>query len=79
MNSPGRIAEEFLAFRESDFWKLYNTELAKYVGSRMDKLRTDSVDKIQYTQVEVNALGWVTKLPDRMLSELAEKSKGQGV
>ena len=74
-----KILSQYVWLKDSEFWILYNTELAKYVGSRMDKLRTDSVDKIQYTQGEVNALGWVTKLPDRMLSELAEKSKGQGV
>jgi len=78
MNSPARIAEEWALLSVSDFMKLYNAELAKYAGSRMDKLRTDSVDKIQYTQGEVNALGWVTNLPNRIMTELAEKSK-QGV
>ena len=54
---------------------MYNTELAKYSSSRMDKLRTDQLDKIQYTQGEVNALGWVTNLPNRIMTELAEQSK----
>ena len=75
MNNSGRIIEEYHGVSQTDFWKLYNTELAKYQSSRMDKLRTDSVDKIQYTQGEVNALGWVTNLPNRILTELAEKSK----
>jgi hypothetical protein len=75
LNSPARIAEEWGQLAVSDFWKLYNTELAKYVSSRMDKLRTDQLDKIQYTQGEVNALGWVTNLPNRILTELAEQSK----
>jgi hypothetical protein len=78
MNSPSRIAEEWSLLADSDFWKLYNTELVKYQSSRMDKLRTDSIDKIQYTQGEVNALGWVNNLPNRIMTELAEKSK-QGV
>jgi hypothetical protein len=75
LNSPARIAEEWEVLSVSTFWHMYNTELAKYQSSRMDKLRTDSVDKIQYTQGEVNALGWVTNLPNRILTELAEKSK----
>ena len=75
MNSPARIAEEWALLSVSDFMKTYNAELAKYVSSRMDKLRTDQLDKIQYTQGEVNALGWVTNLPNRILTELAEQSK----
>jgi hypothetical protein len=75
LNSPSRIAEEWSQLAVSDFWKLYNSELAKYQSSRMDKLRTDQIDKILYTQGEVNALGWVTNLPNRILTELAEQSK----
>ena len=78
MNSPSRIAEEWSQLAVSDFWKLYNTELAKYVSSRMDKLRNDPIEKILYSQGEVKALEFVKALPDRILSDLAEKSKGQG-
>ena len=78
MNSPARIAEEWSQLAVSDFWKLYNTELAKYVSSRMDKLRNDPIEKILYSQGEVKALEFVKSLPDRILSDLAEKSKGQG-
>jgi hypothetical protein len=44
----------------------------------MDKLRNDPIEKILYSQGEVKALEFVKALPDRILSDLAEKSKGQG-
>jgi len=75
MNSPGRIAEAFLAFSAGDFWKLYKDELSTYMSTRMDKLRNDPIDKILHTQGEVKSLEWVAKLPDRILSSLAEQTK----
>ena len=78
MNSPARIAEEFLQLRDSDFWKLYNTELDKALSARMDKLRNGAIDMILHTQGEVKSLEFVKLLPDRILADLANKSKSQG-
>ena len=75
MNSPSRIAEEFLSFKDGDFWKIYNERLAKYESTRMDKLRDDPIEKILHTQGEVKSLKWVKNLPDAILADLAEKSK----
>ena len=75
MNSPSRIAEEFLSFKDGGFWRIYNEELSTYLSARMDKLRNDPIEKILYTQGEVKSLEFVKGLPDRILSSLAEQSK----
>jgi hypothetical protein len=75
MNSPARIAEEFLQLRDSDFWKLYNTELDRMMSTRLDRLRNGAIDTILYTQGEVKSIEMVKGLPERILSELAEKSR----
>ena len=75
MNSPARIAEEWLVLADSDFWKLYNTELEKMLSTRTDRLRNGAIDTILHTQGEVKSLEWVKGLPKRLLDELAEKSK----
>jgi len=75
MNSPARIAEEWLVLADSDFWKLYNTELDKALSARMDKLRNGAIETILYTQGEVKSLEMVKGLPDRILEELARNSK----
>ena len=75
MNSPSRIAEEFIDFRSREFWKIYSERLNTHLGSRMDKLRNDPIEKIQYVQGEVKSLEWVKNLPDAILADLALKSK----
>jgi hypothetical protein len=75
MNSPARIAEEFLQLRDSDFFVLYNSELDKLLTARLDKLRNGALDTILYTQGAVKMLEIVKGLPEAILSELAQKSK----
>ena len=78
MSSSGRIAEEFIDFRSREFWKIYSERLERYLSSRLDKLRNDPIEKIQYVQGEVKSLEWVKNLPDAILADLALKSKLQG-
>lgn len=75
MNSPARIAEEFLLLRDSDFWALYTAELDKALSNRMDKLRNGAIETILYTQGEVHSLEYVKGLPNSILEELARKSQ----
>ena len=75
MSSSGRIAEEFIDFRSREFWKIYSERLERYLSSRLDKLRNDPIEKIQYVQGEVKSLEWVKNLPDAILADLALKSK----
>lgn len=75
MNSPARIAEEFLQLRDSDFWALYTAELDKALSNRMDKLRNGAIETILYTQGEVHSLEYVKGLPNSILEELARKSQ----
>ena len=75
MSSSGRIAEEFIDFRSREFWKIYSERLNTHLGSRMDKLRNDPIDKILYVQGEVKSLEWVKNLPEAILADLALKSK----
>ena len=75
MSSSGRIAEEFIDFRSREFWKIYSERLERYLSSRLDKLRNDPIDKIQYVQGEAKSLEWVKNLPEAILADLVLKSK----
>ena len=75
MSSSGRIAEEFIDFRSREFWKIYSERLERYLSSRLDKLRNDPIEKIQYVQGEVKSLEWVKNLPEAILADLVLKSK----
>ena len=79
MSSSGRIAEEFIDFRSREFWKIYSERLERYLSSRLDKLRNDPIEKIQYVQGEVKSLEWVKNLPEAILADLALKSNEKGV
>jgi hypothetical protein len=75
MDSQNRIIEEYLRLRDSEFWKTYNAELAKMLSNRIDKLRNGALETILYTQGEVKALEIVAKLPESIISALAENQK----
>jgi len=75
MNNPSRIADEWLQLKDSSFWELYNTELAKMLSSRMDKMKTCAIDSVLSTQGEIRAFEIVKSLPDNIIKSLSENSK----
>jgi hypothetical protein len=77
MNLYERIVSEISGIEQSDFWRLYKSELAEYKKLKFDKLSTCPVEQDEREKGEIACLKFVEGLPKRILDKLRDEANKQ--
>ncbi len=70
-----KVTAEARQLMQTEFWKMYQTEIDKELNKYVKYLRSAPIDMILKTQGQIAALEYMKMLPTKVLENLGEPSE----